>query len=151
MTDKEHVKARKYIELAQVNANLFSKDPHTKVGAIILAEDFSRILSLGINGFARGMNDNVPERWERPAKYVRVSHAESNAIANAARTGTPVDGSVAAITKFPCSTCTKLLIQAGVKKIYTKKPDYACPNWGDDAKIALEMLQEVGVEVVLFD
>lgn len=148
--DTELVKARKYIDLAQVNADLFSKDPHTKVGAIVLAPDFSRVYSIGTNGFPRKMNDNTPERWERPTKYSYICHAEANAIANAARTGTPTDGTVVAVTKFPCSTCAKLLIQAGISKVYTPAPDYRDTVWGADAKVAENMFDEVGVRVVKF-
>jgi dCMP deaminase len=147
----ELLKAKKYIKLAKYNADLFSKDPRTKVGCIILTKDFSRQLSTGINGFARHMNDNDPARWERPKKYGYVSHAEANGVANAARTGTPLDGSVIVVTKFPCSTCTKLLIQAGVTKVYTMKPNYDSETWGEDAKISEEMLAEVGIDVITFE
>jgi dCMP deaminase len=143
-------KAKKYIKLARYNAELFSKDPHTKVGCVILTEDFSRQLATGLNGFPRHMNDNTPERWVRPMKYAFVCHAESNGVANAARTGTPLDGSVIAVTKFPCSTCAKLLIQAGIKRVYTIEPDYGNSTWGEDAKISQAMFSEVGVEVVMF-
>lgn len=150
MNDKEYDKAFKYIKLAQYNADSFSKDPHCKVGAIVLTDDFSTILACGINGFPRKMNDDLQERWERPAKYALISHAESNAVANAARKGTVLDGSVMAVTKFPCSTCTKLIIQAGIKKIYAPEPDYTCGKWGDDARISEAMLEEVGIPVVKF-
>jgi dCMP deaminase len=143
-------KAKKYIQLAKYNAELFSKDPDTKVGCIILTEDFSRQLTTGINGFPRHMNDNDSTRWKRPTKYFYVCHAESNAIANAARTCTPLDNSVIAVTKFPCSTCAKMLIQAGIKKIYTIEPNFDNQTWGDDAKISKEMFTEVGVDVVTF-
>jgi dCMP deaminase len=79
-----------------------------------------------------------------------VQHSESNAVANAARTGTPIDKSVIAITKFPCSTCAKLLVQAGIKKVYTIQPDYESEQWGEDAKISERILNEVGVEVHMF-
>lgn len=142
-------KAEKYLKLAKYNADLFSKDPHTKVGSIILSSDFSRILSTGINGFPRKLNDNIPERWDKLKKLNYVSHSESNAVANAARTGTPLDGSIIVVTKFPCSTCTKLLIQAGIKKIYTVKPDYENKTWGEDARISEEMLNELNIETIL--
>jgi dCMP deaminase len=151
MTDKELKKARKYLDLARYNAELFSKDPHTKVGCILLTNDFSRVLVTGINGMVRKMDDNNYERWKRPTKYSYVSHSEANAIANAARTGTILEGSIAVITKFPCSTCTKLLIQAGITKIYTVSPDYSSTTWGDDAKISEEMLGEVGIEIIKLD
>lgn len=151
MTDATvNEKAKKYIKLAQFNAHLFSKDPHAKVGCIILSSDFSRILSTGINGFPRHMDDNNMTRWERPTKYSYVAHAEANGVANAARTGTPLDGAIIVVTKFPCSSCTKLLIQAGIRKIYSLSPDYDNPIWGNDAKISEEMLAEVGIDVVTF-
>jgi dCMP deaminase len=146
---KEVIKAEKYLQLARVNAELFSKDPDTKVGCIIMTPDFSRQLSTGINGFVRGFDDEKQERWLRPAKYFWISHAENNSIANAARTGTPLDGSVAIVTKFPCSSCTKLLVQAGIKKIYTVAPDYGNDVWGEDAKVSEEIMNEVGVECVI--
>ena len=146
--EKELVKARKYVKLAKFKADLFSKDPHTKVGCIILSHDFSRILSTGTNGLPRHMNDDIAERWERPTKYSYISHAEANSIANAARTGTPLDGSVIAVTKFPCSTCSKLMIQAGIRKVYTIAPDFDSEKWGEDARISAEMFAEVGVEVI---
>lgn len=143
-------KAKKYIKLAQHNAELFSKDPDTKVGCFILANDFSRILSAGINGFPRHVDDKNEQRWKRPTKYSYVSHSEANAIANAARTGTPLDNSILTVTKFPCSSCTKLLIQAGIKKIYTLAPNYESEVWGEDAKISEEMLSEAGIDIIKF-
>lgn len=145
---QEHKKALKYMQLAQYNANLFSKDPHCKVGAILLNEDFTTILACGINGMPRKMNDNNQERWKKPTKYQYVCHAEANAVANAARKGMPLDGAVAAVTKFPCSMCTRLLIQAGIKTIFTPEPNYDSHVWGNDAKVAEEMLDEVGIKVV---
>lgn len=144
-------KATKYIKLAKYKAELFSKDPHTKVGAIALPPDFSRVLSTGVNGFVRHMDDSNQERWQRPQKYAFVQHAESNLVANAARTGTPLDGAVVAVTKFPCSTCTKLLIQAGVSKVYAIRPDYENKTWGDDARVSEAIMREVGIEIFMFD
>lgn len=148
---KEIEKAKKYIQLAKYNAELFSKDKHTKVGAIILASDFSQILATGINGFPRTMNDDIDSRWERPTKYKYVCHAEANAIANAAMTGTAIKNSVMSVTKFPCSSCAKLIIQAGIKKIYTIKPNYDSEMWGEDSKISEEMFNEVGVNIIHID
>lgn len=144
-------KAHKYLKLAKYNADLFSKDPHTKVGSIILTNDFSRILTTGINGFPRKLKDDIPERWEKITKLSRVSHSEANSVANAARTGTSLDNSIIVVTKFPCSTCTKLLIQAGIKKIYTIAPDYESHTWGNDARISEEMLNELNIEIIIFE
>ena len=135
------------MQLAKHNANLFSKDPHTKVGCIILQSDFSVILSTGINGLPRKMNDNVQERWERPLKYTWVAHAEINAICNAARTGTSIENAVAIVTMFPCINCTKSLIQAGISAIYVPQPDLNNEKWGEEFKVSQLMLDEVGIQI----
>jgi len=149
MLSGKEEKASKYLILAKTNAELFSKDPHTKVGAILMASDFSRILSTGINGFPRNMNDTIEMRWERPTKYKYVAHAEMNAICNAARSGVSLDNSIAIVTLFPCSNCAKALIQAGIREIYVPENCMKCniTEWEEDFKISREMLFEVNVEV----
>jgi dCMP deaminase len=149
MATQIYDKAVKYMKLAEHHAGIFSKDPHTQVGCIIITSDFSRILSTGINGFPRKMNDDITERWERPEKYKYVCHAEMNAIANAARSGTSIDNSSIVVTQFPCSMCTKMLIQAGIKTIYSKAPDYNNIKWGSDAQLSESMFKEVGIHVYL--
>jgi dCMP deaminase len=144
-------KAKKYMQLARVNAELFSKDPHTQVGAILLAPDFSRILSTGINGFPRKLKDDLPERWERPGKYTWVAHAEANAVCNAARSGTSIDGAVAVVTLFPCSSCTKTLIQAGIQHVYVPKSEHHNERWAEDFETSRQMLEEVGIEISYID
>lgn len=144
-------KAIKYYQLAKCHADLFSKDPDTKVGALILAPDFSRIISTGVNGFPRKFNDDNPQRWVRPTKYQYASHAELNSICNASRTGTPTDKCVMIATMFPCVNCTKAIIQAGIHTVYTPSPDYDNERWGQEFKVSKEMLDEVGVHLVYVD
>lgn len=144
-------KALRYLKLAKYNADLFSKDPNRKVGTLLMKSDFSSILSTGINGFPRKVNDDEGPRWERPTKYKYVIHAEINAICNAARSGTSIDNCSAIVTMFPCSDCSKALIQAGVKKIYSPRPDLTDERWGEHFKISLEMFNEVDIDVILFD
>ncbi len=75
-----------YINMATL-ISFKSKDPSTKVGVVIIGSD-NEILSTGFNGFPRGVDERrYPERWERPEKYDWIVHAESNAVANAARVG----------------------------------------------------------------
>jgi dCMP deaminase len=150
MDEVSRQKALKYMKLAKYNADLFSKDPNRKVGTLLMKSDFSSILATGINGFPRKVNE-AGERWERPTKYKYVIHSEVNAICNAARSGTSIDNSSAIVTMFPCSDCSKALIQAGVKKIYSPRPDLDDDRWGEHFKISLEMFQEVGVEVIMFE
>ena len=115
-------------------ANLFSKDPSRKVGAIILARDSHQILSTGFNGLCR-KHAETRERWESPAKYKWVCHAELNAVANAARAG------ISVVTLFPCADCCKALIQSGISHVVTREPDW------QDFKIALGMLAESNIGI----
>ena len=141
----------KYFKLAKFNAELFSKDPNTKVGAILLKPDLSAVVSTGINGFPRKLHDTDPARWERPTKYKYVTHAEVNAVANAARTGVSTDGCVAIVTLFPCKECAKILVQSGISHIYTEKPDFENQQWGQEFLISKEILDEVGVPITFIN
>lgn len=96
------------------NVALKSKDT-TKVGCVIVGED-NQILTTGWNGLARGVLEH-PERHERPEKYDWTVHAEANAIANAARSGTALKGSMLYCTHKPCTRCAGLIINAGIKCI----------------------------------
>lgn len=138
-------KAEKYFELAENFADLFSKDPSRKVGALCLHPESLAILSQGYNGFARGVDETKPERWEKPEKYRWIEHAERNCIYNACRHGTGLDGCIAVVTMFPCADCARALIQAGARTIVTVRPDMTDPRWGPEFKISLEMFQEVGM------
>lgn len=142
--DKKH----KYFQLANYFAETFSKDTSTKVGAILLAPDTMQILSTGYNGMPRGFDETRMERWERPKKYMYVEHAERNAIYNACRNGTPLEGSIAFVTMFPCADCMRGLIQSGVKTIVTRKPNIDCDRWGSHFNASLEMAHECGMELV---
>lgn len=140
-------KAHKYYQLAKYQASLFSKDPHTKVAAIILAHDSLQILSTGFNGICRKLNE-TQERWSRPLKYKWVAHAELNAVANAARSGVKIEGSICVVTMFPCVDCCKALIQSGINTLITEKPDFDNPRWGDDFKISIEMFEEARIKII---
>lgn len=115
-----------------------SKDPSTKVGAIIVATD-NRKISFGYNGFVRGI-DETPEKWTRPLKYQYVQHAELNAIINC-----PFDtvGCTLYCTHQPCHRCLEMVAQAGINRIvYATK--YAnlehVDIWEEHAKLFKEVL-----------
>jgi len=57
----------------------WSKDRSTKVGVVIVGPE-NEVRALGYNGFPRGIDDDAPDRHERPEKYLWVEHAERNAI-----------------------------------------------------------------------
>lgn len=75
---------RKYLELAKYIATNWSKDPSTKVGAILVNYETKREF-IGYNGFPEGVLD-TPERYnDRELKYKLVVHAEVNALLKAAQ------------------------------------------------------------------
>ena len=104
-------KLLKYMRVAEAVAEL-SKDKSTKVGALILGPA-NEIRACGYNGAPRGCEADEDERSERPEKYHWFSHAELNAITNAARVGTPLEGNTLVVTHFPCMDCARAIVQAG--------------------------------------
>jgi len=144
-------KAIKYFKLAKHMADTFSKDPSSKVGCLLLAPDSLQILSMGYNGFPRGVDETLPERWERPTKYEFVEHSERNCLYNACRSGTCTNNSIAVITLYPCCDCCRALIQSGIKTIVTKKPDYDDPRWGKAFQTSTIMMKEANVHVMLLE
>jgi len=144
-------KAIKYFKLAKHMADSFSKDPSSKVGCLLLAPDSLQILSMGYNGFPRGVDETLMERWERPVKYEFVEHSERNCLYNACRSGVCTNNSIAVITLYPCCDCCRALIQSGIKTIVTKTPDYNDPRWGKSFKTSDIMFKEVDVQIMLLN
>lgn len=101
-----------WMDVAKVFAQL-SKDPSTKVGAVIVTPD-NRKCSGGYNGFAKDIEE-TPDKWERPRKYSYVIHAEENALLNC-----PFDttGCKIYITHQPCSNCILRLVNSGITEVY---------------------------------
>ena len=104
-----------YMELAEVVAKR-SKDPHTKVGAVLVKDN--RILGIGYNAEPKNFTYNFD--WNSDEKYDYVIHAELNAIANATFFGNSIEGSTIYLTLSPCHECMKLLVQYGIKTVYYK-------------------------------
>lgn len=114
-----------------VHAATKSKDS-TKVGAVLVGPE-GEVRLPAFNGPPRGVND-TPDRFERPAKYLYASHAESNLIAFAAREGIRTKGCAVYVTHQPCAACTRTLIQAGIAKVV-----YAAGTFGVGSAIPEEM------------
>jgi len=121
-----------------------------QVGAIIVKD--KRILATGYNGAPRGIRHcketgclreqlNVPsgERHE----LCRGLHAEQNVIIQAALYGAGIEGGTMYCTFMPCIICTKMLINAGLKKLVFKG------FYPDD--MAMQFLKESGMEIRLYE
>src|ERR1700733_15498817 len=81
---------RHFLSIAEACA-LMSKDPSTKVGAVIVGPD-REIRSTGFNGLPRGIDDTDERLSDRDTKLKLVVHAEMNAVLNAARFGVSLKG-----------------------------------------------------------
>lgn len=118
------------------------------VGAVIVKDQ--RILATGYNGAPRQMRHCsevgcVREAHGIPAgerhELCRGIHAEQNAIVQAAEFGVSIRDATIYCTHFPCVLCTKLLINAGIRRLVVEEeyPD----------KMSLDMLEEAGIEVLI--
>ena len=130
-----------------------SKDPHNRVGACIVNSD-NKVLSVGYNGLPKGMNDDTFD-WassgektgiKKDVKDYYVVHAERNAILNYRGSLDDLKGSTLYVTWFPCTECTKEIIQVGIKKVVYLRM-YSKKELVDISKI---MLNHAGVEVVCY-
>ena len=135
---------KRFLKLSK-EISTWSKDPSTKVGALIISED-KNIISTGYNGFPRDIEDTEERLNNRETKYKFILHAEMNCILNALYNGRSVKDCILFVHGLPpCSECTKSIIQSGIKKVITDSK--ATENWKESLKLSLEMLKEANVEI----
>src|SRR5690606_9151564 len=135
----------RFMELAKHIAS-WSKDPSSKVGAVIVDMD-RHIVGTGYNGFPKGVED-YPERYaNRELKYKFVVHAEKNTILNAVKS---VKGCTIFCTFAPCASCAGVIIQAGIKRVVTPAPpkEFA-ERWKADLEAMEAMFAEANIDLEL--
>ena len=134
---------RRFFDLAKLVAG-WSKDPSSQTGAVIV-DNMHRVIALGYNGFARGVDDD-PERYEnRNVKYEIIVHAEVNAIMNAL--GKDLRGTSIYVYPYPpCSRCASVIIQAGIKHGYVLDEDVP-ERWKENLALAEAILNEAGISI----
>ena len=140
----------KFLRKAEFSAQEESKDPSTKVCALILDKDSWAPRTWGYNGMPRKADETRVERWERPEKYKWVEHAERNAIANCARLGIATEGATMVVNMFPCIECARMIVQAGIKNLITIEPDLNNERdvrWKEDYERSRQLFQECEIEV----
>ncbi len=133
-SEKQKVLDERYLRMAQ----LWSKNSYCvrrKVGALIVRDNM--IISDGFNGTPSGF-PNVCE--ENNVTFPYVLHAEANAITKVARSNNSSEGATLYVTASPCMECSKLIIQAGIKRVV----------FSDLYRIqdGLDLLRRAGIEVV---
>lgn len=117
----------------------WSKDPSTRVGAVIVDSWNRTILGVGYNGFPRYVEDTYTTRED---KLLRTVHAEANAILNATR---PVSNATIYVTPLhPCANCAGLIIQSGIKMVHYRMGPRATA-WREHFDVMAEMFDQAGV------
>jgi dCMP deaminase len=133
---------RRYLALAR-HVSCWSKDPSTKVGAVI-ADKRGRVVALGFNGFPENVEDAEHKLTARETKYEMIVHAEVNAVLIAGRS---TEGSTIYVHGAPiCPRCASVLIQAGLTRAVAIAPRCSTGvKWDELGLISLEMFAEAGI------
>jgi len=121
-------------------------------GALVTKD--RRIVSTGYAGSPSGtahcdevgheMHTIIHQDGSESKHCIRTTHAEQNAICQAARFGIALDGGTLYTKMAPCYACAKMMINAGIKRV-------VCLQDYHDSARSKEILKEAGVEFVLLD
>jgi dCMP deaminase len=138
----------RFLNLAREVAS-WSKDPSTKVGAVVVRPDLT-IATMGFNGFPRGFPDDPEDYADRVRKYRFVVHAEANALVSASE-------SLKGCTLYtyplpPCVDCCKLAIQAGITRFVSVRPSVEhLERWRDSFDATDIMLMKTRLYAIWYD
>lgn len=127
-----------------------SDDPDTQVGAVIFDRE-NRIVSMGYNGFPRGVNHiNYRTSRENGEKYRWMVHAEQNALNFADRSR--LKGSTIYVSFMPCARCAQDIIQTGIGRVIVDKhrqkayEQNASSKYLKDKNAVMLMFSEAGIK-----
>ena len=142
----------RFMQMARLVASWSScYQENRQVGAVIVKD--KRILTTGYNGAPSGLV-SCKDKGECLRKKLNIAsgtrqeicyavHAEQNAIVQAAKMGISVNGATIYVTHQPCSICTKIIINSGIKKVIYRE------GYPDD--FSMQLFAEAGVEIIKFD
>ena len=135
---KQEILDRRYMRMAGIWAEN-SYCQRRKVGALLVKDQM--IISDGYNGTPSGFENCCEDANNVSLPY--VLHAEANAITKVARSNNSSEGATLYVTASPCMECSKLIIQAGIKRVV----------YGEEYRImdGIEILKKAGIEVVYLD
>ncbi len=147
--EKQEKWDKRFMDIARVVGTWCTCHRHS-VGSVIVKD--KRIIATGYNGAPAGV-ENCLERGECLRNKLQIAsgtraemcyavHSEQNAIVQASKLGIPVDGATMYVTHQPCTTCTKLIINSGIKRIVygIEYPDSFSQEFIDEAGIEMEYL-----------
>lgn len=110
--EKQKLLDQRYLKMAMIWAqNSYCK--RRQVGALLVKDKM--IISDGYNGTPSGFENICEDEDDRTKPY--VLHAEANAITKVAKSGNSSEGATMYVTSSPCLECSKLIIQAGIKRV----------------------------------
>ena len=132
--DKQRLLDERYLRMARIWAEN-SYCVRRQVGALVVKDKM--IISDGYNGTPSGF-ENVCEDENNVTKPY-VLHAEANAITKLARSNNNSDGSTLYVTASPCMECSKLIIQAGIRRVV----------YGEEYRLSdgLDLLRRANIEL----
>lgn len=133
--DKKDTLDHRYLRMALIWAEN-SYCVRRQVGALIVKDKM--IISDGFNGTPSGFENICEDEDGNTIPY--VLHAEANAITKIARSGNNSDGATLYVTDEPCIECSKLIIQAGIRRVVYAR-EYRLHE-------GLALLKRANVEVV---
>ena len=136
--EKQRQLDMRYLRMARIWAEN-SYCVRRKVGALIVKDKM--IISDGYNGTPSGFENVCEDETGRTKPY--VLHAEANAITKVAKSANNCDGSTLYITAAPCLECSKLIIQAGIRRVVFDEL-YRITD-------GIDLLRRAGVEVCHID
>jgi len=135
MDNKQYLLDKRYLKMAAIWAqNSYCK--RRQVGAILVKDKM--IISDGYNGTPSGFENICEDENNKTKPY--VLHAEANAISKVAKSSNSSDGATMYVTSSPCMECSKLIIQAGIKRVV----------FTDNYRLedGIELLKRANIEVV---
>lgn len=135
MDNKQYKLDERYLKMAHIWAeNSYCK--RRKVGAIIVKDKM--IISDGYNGTPSGFENICEDKNNTTKPY--VLHAEANAITKVAKSNNSSNGATLYVTTSPCMECSKLIIQAGIKRVVFDEKYRIIDG--------LEVLERAGIELI---
>ena len=151
MIEKERPNWDTYFLMIALVASTRSTCLRRQVGAVIVRDKF--IVSTGYNGAPQGVEHCseigcMREKLAIPSgerhEMCRGSHAELNAIAQAAKIGVSTENATILCTHEPCSFCTKAILNAGIKEVVFlyPYPDKLANEMMAEGKITVRQLEE---------
>ena len=133
---------KRFLELAK-HISSWSKDK-TKVGAVIVDPTTNQVVSMGYNGFPRGVDDTEERINDRDTKLKLTCHAELNAILSANRSvrGCWIYVYPTLMVPNSCPECSKAIVQSGLSAVIGYKREKIEARWAELEEFSRIILQE---------